>query len=329
VGSHRRRAVAEDHAALTGADKRHLNFSATSVTCLEIKEVPVRKLQSLFLLVAGLCGSAQALVVVDAASFASVQVVASDSTLTQDLQPGTWSASANVGSSIASVAADLGIGRSIASTLGPDAGTRSAGASVEWYIELRNDTTAPVALDAGAFVATWEFQLSKVESSVPSARFSATANGSFSFGVPGPSVAYRHFDETASPAAFVLGSGLRNGLGTFEILAATESGFAARAGSAPIVLDPGAGARATVSFFTSVVAGPGWAGTMDASRSVKLHLTLPAGVTLESPQPLGFVTAVPEPATAWLAALGLATVLAGVRSRKRAPPSPTRTPSSR
>jgi MYXO-CTERM domain-containing protein len=223
-----------------------------------------------------------------------------------------------VGTSLATAAADEGIGRILAATPAADGGTRSASASAEWWVELRNNSDSVVSFAPGAFQAEWSFELSKTESTVGSARFSAIANGSLSTIDAGTSVGYRHFDETGAPAAFVVGAGVRSGGGTFSILSATETSFLARIASGAVDLQPGAGGRVTVTFQVALVAGAGWAGTLDATRSVHLSLALPQGVSIESPRPLGFVTAVPEPSSAVLALLGLALLAAGRRLQRDA-----------
>lgn len=276
-------------------------------------------LPRLALLAAALIGTevAHALTVVGASSLTNVQSTSSTGTLSPDLDTGEWFASSSAGLSYATVFADAGIGRSFTSTLPADSGTRTSTTSVEWFITIKNDSLSTVSFGAGAFRAEWDFTLSKVESTVASSRFTATSVGTLSVISAGPSVSYRQVDETGAPAPFVLGSGVRNGLGTFAILTADESNFKARADSAPVDLAPGAEGRVTVTFINSVTAGPGWEGTMDATRSVRLFATLPDGVTLESPRPLSFVSAVPEASTAVLGLTGLLVIAAMARVRRR------------
>jgi hypothetical protein len=261
--------------------------------------------------------SANALTLVGVSSLTNVQSTNSSGTLTSDLDTGEWFASSSAGLNDAVVYADLGIGRSYTSTLPADSGTRTSTTSVEWYITIKNDSFSTVSLAAGAFRAEWDFSLSKVESTAPSSRLTATSVGTLSVVSAGPSVSYRQIDQTGEPTPFVLGSGVRNGLGTFEILAADESTFSATAKSGPVDLLPGAEGRVTVTFINSVTAGPGWEATIDGTRSVRLFAELPDGLTLDSPRPLGFVSAVPETPTSALAFAGILVISAIARIRSR------------
>jgi MYXO-CTERM domain-containing protein len=267
--------------------------------------------------VAAVPASAHALALIGAASLTSVQSTDSSATLSSDLDTGDWFAQSSAGASYASALVDEGVGRAFTSTLPADGGTRSASTSIEWYVTLNNNSASAVTFAAGAFSAEWSFSLGKVDSSASSARFAASSSGLLDVGGNGALVSYRQFDETGAPAPYVLGTGQRSGPGSFEVLAASETAFRARAASGELVLLPDQEARVTVTFITSVVAGAGWAGTIDATRSVDLRVELPAGVTLDSPRPLSFVTTVPEPPVAALALLGLLAVAGKVRRRRQ------------
>lgn len=65
-------------------------------------------------------------------------------------------------------------------------------------------------------------------------------------------------------------------------------------------------------------AGTGWSAFTDATHSAQLAMVLPADVTLVSPQPLAWVTQVPEPGTPLLMSLGMVGIALRRLQRRRA-----------
>lgn len=91
--------------------------------------------------------------------------------------------------------------------------------------------------------------------------------------------------------------------------------------SAPEFVMP-AGTQLWVDLRLSALAAAGtpapadnWTALTDAAHSARLSLQLPAGVTLNSPVPLGWVSAVPEPGSALLWLGGLALFFSARRAR--------------
>ena len=94
----------------------------------------------------------------------------------------------------------------------------------------------------------------------------------------------------------------------------TTSALDATLSFAAFTLKPGEIASFTTQLTTSAWGSQlGWGAFTDATHTAQLSLRLPAGVTLDSPLPLTWVTSVPEPSTGVILLAGLA----GLAMRQR------------
>jgi len=97
------------------------------------------------------------------------------------------------------------------------------------------------------------------------------------------------------------------GSGVASILTATPGSFEALLTLPAFSLNPGANFRLLASLQTGASADvpSGWSALTDASHSARLSMQVPAGLTINSSQPLRWITPVPEVPAAWLALGGL------------------------
>ncbi len=102
------------------------------------------------------------------------------------------------------------------------------------------------------------------------------------------------------------------------VRSASAGALDATLSAAGFTLAPGQTVTLAFTFEAQSRGTNGWSAFVDAGNSAQLSMRLPAGTTLSSPQPLAWVTEVPEPATVWAMLAGLALMAARAR-RARAP----------
>ncbi len=106
------------------------------------------------------------------------------------------------------------------------------------------------------------------------------------------------------------------GGGVASIFTATPGSFEAGLTLPGFTLAPGAVLRVLFSLQVGALGSGNWGALVDATQSAQLSMQLPQGVTVISDQPLAWISAVPEPASAALLAIGL-TILALAATRRR------------
>ncbi len=106
------------------------------------------------------------------------------------------------------------------------------------------------------------------------------------------------------------------GGGMAGIVTATPGSFEAGLSLPGFTLAPGQVLRVLFSLQIGASGDGGWGALVDATNSAQLSMQVPLGVSVVSPQPLAWISAVPEPGRAALLLAGLVFVLAGGAGRR-------------
>ncbi len=202
--------------------------------------------------------------------------------------------------------------------------------SSNYDLSLRNGSAAPVHFDAGSI----KLDVAASYARTPGAGFSGTVgntlNAVFVIAIVAPDDTLRYSGNAFYQYRYSFDIG--DPMPDIESIDRTEGGFTmtsskdasashAELFSSGLDLLPGE----TMAIFMSVGAsanvinlfgGAGFSATTDYGHTARLSMALPAGVSLDSPVPLSWVTtAVPEPAS-WALMLGGVVGLAALRRRR-------------
>lgn len=233
-----------------------------------------------------------------------------------------WRARADVG--VSSAHFDFGSGLGQLYTTGPaGGGIRGGQASVGFFFSVVNPGDVPITFAAGSIEVDVDALLShSVGSGI--AGVQRLVGGFFRVSGTVGSGGQSLFSQTYLESPLNAGGTLLPGASTtgnalLDVRTSAVEGIDYGMSFGELTIAPGGRADFEFEFAGSVNVDDGSVAAIDATSTVRLHMTLPAGVTLASAQPVAWVSAVPEPSAGWLLACGLPlmAVTARVQFRRR------------
>lgn len=278
---------------------------------------------ALLALLAG--ASAQAALVLETTEAGAL---ASDSTVSiqalDDRDP--WEAQAQRGGARAEFSLVTGLGRSFAATANPATTTQGVNANVGFFFSIRNTGLTPVSFEAGAISVAVDAAFDAVLGS-GLAGHSLVAGGFLRRGNVAGAQGLLNLNYADNPITPTLDLFLANvsNTGNADVLVrrADPQGLDVLFTLGEFTLLPNRLVTVEFEFSALLFAAEGNYAEFDAWNTMQLNLRLPEGTTLEATRPLGWVSAVPEPAGALLwCAGGLA--LAALLRRRAATAPPAR-----